>query len=436
MSRILLTTWGTSGDHHPLLSLGSELKSRGHFVTLAGNPTWEKAVLHAGLDFLPAGPPQPADFLMSYPELFSPKNLGLTSLKILMEAGIRPALRETYDALVRAAPDYDVLVAHHFLFCAQTVADKTGIPLVTVCLSPSVTPSSHTLPASVAAQPSTTTAGKLWQSALWKLGQVVTAPYIDPMINELRRSEGFPPSRHIFFTHHSRSLELDLYSAHFHPGLPDWPKTKVVTGYCHWDPLFDYEPPADLVKFLEDGEPPWLFTLGTSAIGSPQGFYEVATEAMRGTKHRALLLTGFERNRPADLPANVFSTLYVPYGWIMPRSAGFAHQCGAGTTAQALRTGLPTLACPFAFDQPFHAMRLERLGVAHYLAPGQRTAPQLRFALDRLQESDAPARAKLLGEKIRAENGPATAASKLEEFLASLLPSPFLIPPWKNKSDS
>ena len=40
------------------------------------------------------------------------------------------------------------------------------------------------------------------------------------------------------------------------------------------------------------------------------------------------------------------------------------HHGGAGTTAAALRSGKPTVICPFFGDQPFWARRVAQLGVS------------------------------------------------------------------------
>ena len=109
---------------------------------------------------------------------------------------------------------------------------------------------------------------------------------------------------------------------------------------------------------------------------------------------------------------------YVPYGLLMPRVRAVAHQCGIGTLSHTLRAGLPSLACPFAFDQPNNARRLEALGVAELILPHQRDARHMGRALERLLAGEATARARHLGEQIRAENGVAHACDILEDVFA------------------
>ncbi|CAM9245428.1 unnamed protein product, partial [Phaeothamnion confervicola] len=52
----------------------------------------------------------------------------------------------------------------------------------------------------------------------------------------------------------------------------------------------------------------------------------------------------------------------VPHGWLFPQCIAAVHHGGSGTTAAALRAGIPQVICPMAFDQFFWAERVEYLG--------------------------------------------------------------------------
>jgi UDP:flavonoid glycosyltransferase YjiC (YdhE family) len=209
-------------------------------------------------------------------------------------------------------------------------------------------------------------------------------------------------------------LNLQLYSPHFAPRPPDWSTEKQIAGFCFYDPPGATLPP-EIEAFLAKGEPPILFTLGSAAVQHPGAFYESAVEALQALGLRGILLIGPEKNRPARLPESILAAPYAPYGLLMPRVRAVAHQCGIGTLSHTLRAGVPSVACPFAFDQPNNARRLEALGVAEVVLPHQHDADHFAQALKRLLAADAPARAQRLGDLIRAEDGAAKACSILEE---------------------
>jgi sterol 3beta-glucosyltransferase len=96
------------------------------------------------------------------------------------------------------------------------------------------------------------------------------------------------------------------------------------------------------------------------------------------------------------------------------------HHGGAGTTAEGLRAGKPTIICPTSLnDQAFWGRRVVELGV------GPKHIPQKKLAADDLarvvrtvtSDDGMRRRAEKLGEKIRAERGVARAVEIIEEQL-------------------
>jgi UDP:flavonoid glycosyltransferase YjiC (YdhE family) len=95
------------------------------------------------------------------------------------------------------------------------------------------------------------------------------------------------------------------------------------------------------------------------------------------------------------------------------------HHGGAGTTAEGLRAGVPSIIFPGAADQYFWGKRIARLGAGPRpvsrsdLTPGALAKLFIRAATDRGMRE----RARLIGEKIRAENGVARAVEALLQLL-------------------
>jgi UDP:flavonoid glycosyltransferase YjiC (YdhE family) len=93
-------------------------------------------------------------------------------------------------------------------------------------------------------------------------------------------------------------------------------------------------------------------------------------------------------------------------------------QCGIGTLAQALRAGRPTLAVPFAHDQPDNAWRATRLGVARTIPAQRYSAGRAGRELGRLLDDPAyAARARAVADQVRKEDGPARACEAIEAVL-------------------
>jgi UDP:flavonoid glycosyltransferase YjiC (YdhE family) len=90
------------------------------------------------------------------------------------------------------------------------------------------------------------------------------------------------------------------------------------------------------------------------------------------------------------------------------------HHGGAGTTAAAVRAGIPSVVVPFFGDQPFWAWCLGQLGVAPAALPRRAlTAGRLAAAIDAASTVAMRQRARELGGRVRSENGVAAAIETL-----------------------
>ena len=414
--RWLLVSWGSRGDLHPFLALGRGLMARGDEVTLVGHPEWGDDTRCAGLRFVATDEPPRDEILQRHPDILSSKWGGIPSLHTLMREVIAPGFPPLLAALLAEAPQHDAIIAHHFAFPGAIAAEVAGKPWVTVTLAPGVIPSAYSLPGAQFGRAGSGPVARARNRVIWSAGRLITSRLVDPLVNQLRREQGLAPIRDAVFGAHSPLLNLQLYSKHFAPPAPDWSGEKKQAGFCFFDP-----PQAalgdEIEAFLAQGEPPVLFTLGSTAARSPGRFYEDAAEACRRLRLRGLLLVGSPANRPQQMPPGVLAVDYAPYGPLMPRVRAAVHQCGIGTLSHALRAGLPTVAVPFAFDQPNNACRLEELGVAELVRPQKRNAAALTAALKKLLAGPAVSHARKIGGRIRRGDGVAAACSILEETL-------------------
>lgn len=104
----------------------------------------------------------------------------------------------------------------------------------------------------------------------------------------------------------------------------------------------------------------------------------------------------------------------VPHGWLFPRMAGVVHHGGAGTTAAALRAGVPQAVVAHIGDQPYWGRRVWELGVAARPVRRHRLSVEwLTEVLRGFARGEAASRAALVGEAIRAEDGVGRAVALL-----------------------
>jgi UDP:flavonoid glycosyltransferase YjiC (YdhE family) len=237
-------------------------------------------------------------------------------------------------------------------------------------------------------------------------------------VQQLRAELGLPRGRDpIFEGQFSPHGTLALFSRVLAEPQPDWPANVTTTGTVFYNGPEPLE--LQLEEFLAAGEPPVVFTLGTSAVGAAGGFYRESAAAVAKLGVRAVLLTGgFAQNRPDELPAGVLLVDRAPHQLLFPRASAVVHQCGAGTTAQALRAGRPTLLVPHGHDQFDNARRVRNLGVARTVLPNdyraERVARELNALLDEPRYRERAAAVRIV---VREERGAEAAVAAVERVL-------------------
>jgi UDP:flavonoid glycosyltransferase YjiC (YdhE family) len=216
-------------------------------------------------------------------------------------------------------------------------------------------------------------------------------------------------------------LNLAFFSPYFAVSQPDWPTQTVATGFPFPDLLNTNlsDLPTPVRDFLASGEPPIIFTLGSSAVHIADDFYNTAARAIKNLagKQRALFLIG-NNQLNESLTDDMLCWDYLPYGQLFTHASLIVHQGGIGTTAQAMRAGKPMLIVPYGFDQPDNAARAHRLGISLTLSKKHYTKKILLQALEKLLGNEKYRHnANELGAKIRIENAFDVACKRIEALL-------------------
>ncbi len=416
--RIILTTFGSYGDIHPYMGLAIELQARGHHPVIATSELYREKMQLAGFDFAPLRPdippPQEQD-AETIEKVMNPKSGG----GFLLNEMLFPFVREGYEDLLQAVSGADLLLTHPITFAGPLVAQTTGIPWVSSVLAPISFFSAYDPPVPPFWP---------WMRHIEVMGPRVVAAFFKQVkkifrnesYDQFRRELGLPDrGSPVFEGQHSPTLVLAMFSKLFAQPQPDWPQQARQTGFAFYDGRKELEMPDRLSRFLEEGAPPIVFTLGSSAVWVAEDFFRESLAAAKLLGRRAVLLIGDDRNRPAEsLAADAIAADYAPYEVLLPRACAMVHHGGVGTTSQGLRAGVPTLIVPFAFDQPDNAAHAARLGSSRTLPRGKYQAVRIARELNMLL-TDAAYRqnAGQVGHALRSENGAARACDLIEAVL-------------------
>ena len=423
--RIVISTFGSFGDIHPYVSIALELKARGHTPAIATSEIYREKMDAIGIEYQPVRPDMPS---YDQPDKVAELIEGAMDAR---EGGERvldmilPHLRDAYEDLNAGVESADLLLTHPLPFVGPMVAQLRKIPWVSSVLAPASFLSVY----DPIVPPQWPWLYHLMRLSPW-VGRGVMAlatKKLDKLMQpvfELRAELGLPRGKQpVFGGQHSPTKVLALFSKLMAKPQLDWPRDTVVTGFPFYDRR-DYfgetGTSPDLLKFLDEGPPPIVFTLGSSAVWVARDFYRDSIAAAQAVGRRALLLVGPPRNMPATLPDGVAAFEYAPYSEVLPRACAIVHQGGVGTTGQGMRSGKPVLILPHAHDQFDNAARVVRLGCGRVLARPRYNAESATRELRALLDNPTyAASAERVGETVREENGARVAADEIESVLNS-----------------
>jgi UDP:flavonoid glycosyltransferase YjiC (YdhE family) len=299
------------------------------------------------------------------------------------------------------------------------VAEKLGVRWVSTELQPGAFMSAYDPPvlAPMPALAKLRGLGPAFHRTLFRFAKLVGRGWSEPVYQlrkELGLQRGLDP---LFEGRSSPHLILALFSRVLAEPQLDWPANTCVTGFPFYDEN-DLSLSSELVDFLDHGEAPIVFTLGSSVVWAAGNFYDESIAAARSLGKRALLMVGHDPlNQPREpLPPGVIAVDYAPYRQVFPRASIIVHQGGIGTTAQALRAGKPMIVVPCGGDQYDNAARIERLGLGLAVARKgynrDRTAELLKRLVDNPEYSE---KAALAGRRVQAEDGVRLACDAIEK---------------------
>lgn len=417
--RILFAPFGSLGDLHPYMALAHALQQRGHQPVIATFETYRETLRDAGIEFAALRPD--AETFGSREQVIQRLFAGRSGVEFLVRDMFMAHIAASYEDLDRVAVGCDLIVTHPIGYAGPLVAQKRGLPWASSVLAPMSL-------LSCIAPPIIDGASFLhpvralgvtpyrWAFALAKRAVAHWEKPLRALRDELQLPRA--PSA-MFEGQYSPQLNLALFSPLLATAQVDWPAHTVMCGF----PRYDGKPPtveaqAALQRFLDAGEAPLVFGLGSSAVLIAGDFWRHAVAAAQALGRRAILLCGVPPAQLGTLPPTVQAFEYLPYSTVFPHAAAVIHQAGIGTLAQALAAGRPQLIVPVAFDQPDNAQRAEALGVARVLPFKKVTAKRLAEALGPLLE-DRPytARATTVAAALAREDAAGAACDAIYALL-------------------
>jgi sterol 3beta-glucosyltransferase len=402
---VTILALGSRGDIQPYAALGSGLRAAGYRVRFITFESFAPLIAGLGLDFHPIAGDAQALVAKSGADMLGLVRSFTSLAKGYAQSLSVPHLGET-DLIVNQLPGG---------LYGFDLSEKYGVPMALA----SVIPLARTRMIPLMGFPKLSLPG--YNKMTYHLGEQVVWQMFRPVINRWRtqtlKLSHLPLKGYFDQLGTRRSPVLNGFSPSVVSRPADWNEHIHVTGY--WFPEdTQWEPPKDLLDFLDAGSPPVFIGFGSMPVRDPQAVTDVVLEALKRTDQRGILHSGWGGLGNLALADTVFRIDYAPYSWLFPRMAMTIHHGGSGTTAFGLRSGRPSCMVPFVFDQFYWGGRIAQLGA------GPDPVPFKKLTVERLQkiiqigvhDRTIQQTAAELGRRIQAEKGIENAVDVIEKM--------------------
>lgn len=442
---VVIMVIGSRGDIQPFLKIGKDLKEKyGHRVRVATHPAFRDFIeKDAGLEFFSAGG-DPAELMA-----FMVKNPGMIpSLATVRSGDIgrrRDAMAEMFEGFWRACVDAtddpndlrnlklvgdnepfiaDAIIANPPSYAHLHCAEALGIPLHIMFTFPYTPTQAFPHPLAnikkSAVDPGYTNfiSYPLIDMMVWQgLGDLINKFRVKTLDLEpisMIWAPGAVYRMHVPFTY--------LWSPGLIPKPNDWGPEIDIGGFVFLELASSFKPPASLEAFLAASEePPIYIGFGSIVVDDADSFTEMIFEAVRMSGVRALVSKGWGGfgGKGDNVPDNIYMLENTPHDWLFPKVRACVIHGGAGTTAIALKCGLPIMVVPFFGDQFFWGTMIEKSKVGPKPVPYKRlTAERLTEGIKYLLGQEARDAAQTIAKSIEKEGDGADNACK--SFLRTL----------------
>jgi rhamnosyltransferase subunit B len=383
MANIILATQGTGGDLHPFIEMACALRARGHKATLLTNERFEPEVLRYGLTFLPL-------------EYISEGDLDGVGVEedgahqpLPASSGVNPFILDYCTNIFNkirdlAASEKTVLVAHfNLVLLTQTIAEKLGLPYITVFTAPYFVFTIHALEETLISQ----------ANLLNQYRQTIDLPAVDDWGLWLRATR----------------WNIGLWPEWFARVDSSWPIDVTPVGFMCNRNFETGQIPEEMKDLIGAGAPLVLITHGTSRPYRPE-FFSSAIAACKRLNLMAVVVTPYGHLISDNQSQGISKYKYLPFATVLPYTEAVIHHGGIGTVNQAMVAGIPQLVLGYRFDRSDNGNRVKRLGIGEFLPSYRWTDSDVVESCRRILSSEVKERCRRVSLSHAQGADPAAAA--------------------------
>jgi sterol 3beta-glucosyltransferase len=413
---IVIVTWGSMGDVLPLVALAQQLRAIGCHISF-GASSWFARFLEAkGIRYFQIGTHFTREEYDNLIETVVAEPNPRKQFSYLLQHTLLSDLELQYQDCLSALDDADIVISHWMQIAGIMAAEKKAKPLVTVTLNPVGIENLY----GIARQTNSSSSSEQRRSN--NIGLSLSDFLWGQEIHDFRARVGLKSIESISKTQYSEQLNFVAVSRSMLTEYKGWPQNHQITGFWYVDEEQDWNPDPKMLDFLNSGAKPIVISFGSMAGRNSDETTKILLEAVQRVGGRAILQAGWGKLGNLELPDNILRMDYAPHLWLFPQASCVIHHGGAGTTAAALRAGIPSVVVWHMLDQPYWGNRLAKLGlsprpISRYDLSAQKLADRIQEAIGNSSYAQACGR---MARRLAEESGAQEAARMVYELGISL----------------
>jgi UDP:flavonoid glycosyltransferase YjiC (YdhE family) len=134
--KIVLSTWGSTGDVQPFLALSERLLKAGHEVRVCASEMYRERFTKLGLDFYAVGVPFDSERLNRAMDAVVQIKNPLKSAIFIAKEGILYKAEQWYGDCLKGMEGYDLAICHSADIPGQEAVIKRHLPWISVSYCP------------------------------------------------------------------------------------------------------------------------------------------------------------------------------------------------------------------------------------------------------------------------------------------------------------
>lgn len=408
MKRFLFATMPFDGHFKPLTGIAVRLKELGHDVRWYAGPTYAVALDSLGIPHLPfrraneVNGENIGDLFPERARLSGPKLIAFEFENVFV-ANCEAHFRDIEE--IRREFPFDVLIADEGLYAIKLVAEKLGVPVHAVGVSPLMFNSPHVPPNFFGLKPARSLLGKVRDHIVDGMVNSTMKPGAK-RFNELLEAEGLEPlpAPRDFF-----DMPAEVSTTFWQSGVPgfEWPRPDLPENVRFVGPLLPHRTATAFghTERLEGADSVIVVSQGTVDNKDPEKLLAPALGALSGTDHVVVALTGgcnTEQLRERFPAENVVIEDFVDFAALFERTRLLVCNGGYGSVMLALSNGVPVLSAGKREGKSDINARIDYFGVGIDLRTERPAAAKIAKGVARILDDPRYAeRAARLRDELR-----------------------------------